>query len=163
MRPKPPLKGHCWLSKLTSYNLIKGTAIDYMHSVLLGVMRLLMVLWFSPEFSRQPFSMAKNAKEIDRRFQDISPPSSTRYPRSVASHRMFFKASEYRDILIFYGPVVFRGILATLYYKYFLLLSEAILIFLMESISVEQIDHAEKLLWSFVPKWLIYMVSGTKL
>ncbi|XP_033472879.2 uncharacterized protein LOC117251031 [Epinephelus lanceolatus] len=84
------VKGPCWLSKLKSYNLIKGTAIDYMHSVLLGVMRLLMVLWFSTEFSRQPFSMAKNAKEIDRRFQDISPPSSTRYPRSVASHRMFF-------------------------------------------------------------------------
>jgi len=62
---------------------------------------------------------------------------------------MFFKASEYRDILIFYGPVVFRGILATLYYQHFLLLSEAIFILLMESISVEQIDHAEKLLWNF--------------
>lgn len=147
--PVKGVKGPCWLSKLKCYNLIKGTAIDYMHSVLLGVMRLLMVLWFSPEFSRQPFSMAKNAKEIDRRFQDISPPSSTRYPRLVTSHRMFFKASEYRDILIFYGPVVFRGILATLYYKHFLLLSEAIFILLMESISVEQIDHAEKLLWNF--------------
>ncbi|KAL7404230.1 hypothetical protein ABVT39_011719 [Epinephelus coioides] len=143
------VKGPCWLSKLKSYNLTKGTAIDYMHSVLLGVMRLLMVLWFSTEFSRQPFSMAKNAKEIDRRFQDISPPSSTRYPRSVASHRMFFKASEHRDLLIFYGPVVFCGILATLYYNHFLLLSEAIFILLMESISVEQIDHAEKLLWNF--------------
>ncbi|KAK7880001.1 hypothetical protein WMY93_033332 [Mugilogobius chulae] len=143
------VKGPCWLSKLKSYDLIKGTAIDYMHSVLLGVMRLLMIQWFSPEFSRQPFSMAKNAKEIDRRFQDISPPSSTRYPRSVASHRMFFKASEYRDILIFFGPIVFRGILQTLYYNHFLLLSEAIFILLMESISPEQIDHAEKLLWNF--------------
>ncbi|XP_041916006.1 uncharacterized protein LOC121680620 isoform X3 [Alosa sapidissima] len=143
------VKGPCWLSKLKGYNLIKGTGIDYMHSVLLGVMRLLMVMWFSTEFSRQPFSMAKNAKEIDRRFQGISPPSSIRYPRSVASHRMFFKASEYRDLLIFYGPVVFRGILATLYYNHFLLLSEAIFILLMESISFEQIDHAEKLLWNF--------------
>jgi len=67
--PVKGVKGPCWLSKLKCYNLIKGTAIDYMHSVLLGVMRLLMVLWFSPEFSRQPFSMAKNAKEIDRFFR----------------------------------------------------------------------------------------------
>ncbi|XP_070408783.1 uncharacterized protein [Nothobranchius furzeri] len=143
------VKGPCWLSNLKSYNLVKGTAIDYMHSVLLGVMRLLMVLWFSTEFSRQPFSMAKNAKEIDRRFQDISPPSSIRYPRSVTSHRMFFKASEFRALLLYYGPVVFRGILATLYYNHFLLLSEAIFILLMESISFEQIHHAERLLWNF--------------
>lgn len=143
------VKSPCWLGKLKSYNLIKGTAIDYMHSVLIGVMRLLMVLWFSTEFSRQSFSMTKNAKEIDRRFQDICSPSSTRYPRSVASHRMFFKASEYRGLLIFYGPVVFRGIIATLYYNHFLLLSEAIFILLIDSISFEQIDHAEKLLWNF--------------
>lgn len=25
------VKGPCWLSKLKSYNLIKGTAVDYMH------------------------------------------------------------------------------------------------------------------------------------
>lgn len=107
-----------------------------------------MVLWFSTEFSLHPFSMAKNAKEIDRQFQDISPPSSTRYPWSVASHRVFFKASHYRDLLVFYGPVVFHGILATLYYNHVLLLSEAIFILLMDSISVEQINHAEKLLWN---------------
>ena len=88
----------------------------------------------------------KKAKEFDRRFQDISPPFSTRYPPSVASHRMFFKASEYRDLLIFYGPVVFHGILAILFYNHFLLLTEAIFILLMESISIEQIDHAENLL-----------------
>lgn len=93
--------------------------------------------------------MSKETKEIDKRFQDISPPSSTRYPWSVASHRMFFKASEYWDILIFFGPVVFRGILATLYYNHFLLLREAIFILLMESVLVDQIDHAEKLLWNF--------------
>lgn len=143
------VKGPCWLSQLKSYDLLRSTGVDYMHSVLLGVMRHLMVLWFSTEFSRQPFSMSKGTKEIDKRFQDISPPSSTRYPRSVASHKMFFKASEYQDILIFFGPVVFRCILATLYYNHFLLLSEAIFSLLMESISVQQIGHAEKLLWNF--------------
>ncbi|XP_056462598.1 uncharacterized protein LOC130402460 [Gadus chalcogrammus] len=143
------VKGPCALRKLKSYKLIQGTGIDYMHSALLGVMRLLMALWFSPEFSCKPFSISKHSKEIDKRLKDLSPPSLTRYPRSVLSHRMFFKASEYRDILLFYGPVVFRGILATAYYNHFLLLSEAIFILLMESISVEMVDHAEKLLWNF--------------
>lgn len=84
--------------------------------------------------------------------QDISPPSSARDPPSVASHIMFFKASEDRDILIFNGPDVFHGILATLYCNNRPLLSEGIFILLMESISVKQIDQAEKLLWNFCPQ-----------
>lgn len=36
------VKGPTWLSKLESFDLIRGNAVDYMHSVLLGVMCLLM-------------------------------------------------------------------------------------------------------------------------
>lgn len=143
------VKGPTFLSRLTSYDLVLGTGIDYMHSVLLGVMRLLMFLWFSTEFSRCAFSMVRSIKEVDKRLKEIRPPFMIRFPRSVSSHRMFFKASEYRSILLFFGPVVFRGILAGLYYNHFLLLSEAIFILLMESITPAQIDHAEKLLWNF--------------
>lgn len=57
---------------------------------------------------------------------------------------MFSKASENRPILLSFGPVVFWGILAGLYSNRFLLLSEAIFILLMESITRAQIDHAEK-------------------
>lgn len=143
------VKGPTWLGRLSSYDLISGTSIDYMHSVLLGVMRLLMFLWFYSEFSRHPFSMAKSVHEIDRHMNEIQPPSLTRYPRSVFPHRMYFKASENRSILFFFGPVVFWGILGGLYYNHFLLLSEAIFILLMESIMPAQIDHAERLLWNF--------------
>ena len=45
------VKGPTFLSRLKSYDLVLGTGIDYMHSVLLGAMRLLMFLWFSTEFS----------------------------------------------------------------------------------------------------------------
>jgi hypothetical protein len=121
-----------------------------MHSVLLGVILLLMFLWFSTEFSHQPFSMTKGTCEIDKRLKDILPPSyPTRCPRSATSHRIFFKASEYRSLLLFFGPVVFRGLLYALYYNHFLLLSEAVFILLMDSISVKQIDHPEKLLLNF--------------
>lgn len=144
------VKGPTWLTKVNSFDVILGTGVDYMHSVLLGVMRTLMFLWFSMEFSREPFSMAKESKEIDKRLSEIHPPSTvTRHPRSVSSHRMYFKASEYRSLLLFFGPVVFYGILGAIYYNHFLLLSEAIYILLMESITKEQIDHAEKLLWNF--------------
>lgn len=53
------VKGQCWLGKLKCYNPIEGTAVDYMHLVLLGVMRLLMVLWFSSEIFCEPFCISK--------------------------------------------------------------------------------------------------------
>lgn len=143
------VKGPTFLSRLKSYDLVLGTGIDYMHSVLLGVMRLLMFLWFSTEFSRCAFSMVRSIKEVDKRMKEIRPPFFITFPRSVSSHRMFFKASEYRSILLFFGPVVFWGILAGPYFNHFLLLSEAIFILMMESITPAQIDHAEKLLWNF--------------
>lgn len=45
------VKGPTCLSRLKKHYLVLGTGIDYMHSVMLGVMRLLKVLWFSTEFS----------------------------------------------------------------------------------------------------------------
>ena len=98
------VKGPTCLSRLKNYDLVLGTGIDYMHSVLLGVMRLLMFLWFSTEFSRCGFSMARSIAEVDKRMKEIQPPFLIRFPCSVASHRMFFKASEYRSILLFFGP-----------------------------------------------------------
>ncbi|KAM3613128.1 uncharacterized protein V6R79_020974 [Siganus canaliculatus] len=143
------IKGPTFLSKLKSFDLVLGTGIDYMHSVLLGVMRLLIFLWFSTEFSRCAFSIVRSVSEVDKRMREIQPPFFIRFPRSLTSHRMFFKASEYRSILLYFGPVVFRGILAGPYYNHFLLLSEAVFILLMECITPAQIDHAEKLLWNF--------------
>ena len=92
------VKGPTCLSRLKNDDLVLGTGIDYMHSVLLGVMPLLMFLWFSTEFSRCGFSMARSISEVDKRMKEIQPTFLIRFPRSVASHRMFFKASEYRSI-----------------------------------------------------------------
>ncbi len=44
------VKGPTCLSRLKNYDLVLGTGIDYMHAALLGVMRLLMFLWFSTVF-----------------------------------------------------------------------------------------------------------------
>lgn len=96
------VKGPTYLGRLKTYDLVLSTGIDYIHCVLLGVMRTLMFLWFSTEFSRCDFCMARSVKEVDKRLNEIHPPFYTRFPRSVFSHRMFFKASEYRSILLFF-------------------------------------------------------------
>ena len=40
------VKGPSWLSSLMYFNLVRGSIIDYMHTVLLGVCRVLLYLWF---------------------------------------------------------------------------------------------------------------------
>lgn len=84
------VKGLTWLSKVNCFDVILWTGVDYMYSVLLGVMHTLMFLWFSTELSREPFSMAKESRGIDKRLSEIHPPSTvTRHPHSVSSHRMY--------------------------------------------------------------------------
>ena len=41
------IKGPSWFAGLLSYDIIKGTAIDYMHGLCLGVMKTMMNLWFA--------------------------------------------------------------------------------------------------------------------
>ena len=45
-KPCYGIKGPSWLAGLKHYDIIKGTGIDYMHAVLLGVMKLFLNLWF---------------------------------------------------------------------------------------------------------------------
>ena len=51
------VKGFSWLSILQHHDIVRGTAIDYMHGVLLGVQKLLLNLWFRNTHSKEEFSL----------------------------------------------------------------------------------------------------------
>ena len=120
-----------------------------MHAVLLGVMKLFLNLWFGTNRSHD-YSISDKISQVDKRLLSIKPPDTiSRCPRSIEGHRKYFKASELRSFLLFYGPAVLFNILPTVYYEHFLLLSEAIFILLKESISIDELAHAERLLFHF--------------
>lgn len=60
------VKGPNFLS-LTGFDLVRGTGIDYMHTVLLGVTRKVLSLWFASSNSKEIFSLSKYVKYVDRR------------------------------------------------------------------------------------------------
>ena len=70
-------------------------------------------------------------------------------PRSTEENLKYFKASELRSFLLFYGPVILKGILPSLYFEYFYLLSESMHILLLQEITEQQLQHAQKLLITF--------------
>jgi hypothetical protein len=81
------IKGPSFLMCIRSFEYVKGTCIDYMHGVLLGITKLLLKLWISPSFAKEDFSVASLSEVIDSRLLQIKPPSFiTRVPRAHISN-----------------------------------------------------------------------------
>lgn len=69
------IKGRCLLSFLKYYCPVNSTCIDYMHSVLEGVVKNFFKYWFDSKYSSEDFSLKDNIDEIDQRLLSIKPPS----------------------------------------------------------------------------------------
>ena len=54
------VKNPTWLHLFSNFDLVNGIAIDYMHGIGLGAMKLLMKLWFLKSLKKQPFLFMTN-------------------------------------------------------------------------------------------------------
>lgn len=85
------IKGKCNLSHLKYYNPISSTCIDYMHSILEGVVKNFFKFWFSTEYkASEEFSLRTFILEIDRKLLLIRPPSFVPCaPRSIETWKQW--------------------------------------------------------------------------
>lgn len=136
------------------FDLVNGFCIDYMHCVLLGIMRKLLDLWLNTENASQPFFITKKKQiELNRRILRIKPTSEiTRKPRSL-DHRKELKANEFRSLLLYYLRYCLADLLQIRYINHFQLLSSAIYILLKEQISNDDISIAEARLREFADQF----------
>ena len=51
------VKSPCCFAGLQYYDIVKGTAVYYMHCVLEGITKFLLHMWFSPSFKKKPFNV----------------------------------------------------------------------------------------------------------
>ena len=141
------VKGPSWLMTLHHYDIIQGTAVDYMHCVLLGVMKLLLTLWFGSEHKRSTFYIGGHLSLVDQRIKEIKTLSAISHtPQTISQHFKYFKASEYRAFLLYYSLPVLAGVLPPQFWNHYSLLVTAISILLRESISEREIDYCQTLL-----------------
>ena len=144
------VKGCSWFMFISKFDIIRGVAIDYMHSTLLGVVKMLLTLWSDKTYKAEPWSVCKRMKEIEERYLKISPPSCiTRLPRSLIANFGRLKASVLRTFLLFYSVPCLYGILPQEYFQHYLHLVEAIYLLLQDSISPRDIIKACALLKHF--------------
>lgn len=79
------IKGPSWFGLLEHFDYVAGTGIDYIHGVLLGVLKLLLTLWFSAKFAGKVFSVSGQVSLADKRLSEISPTLEIhRLPRSIS-------------------------------------------------------------------------------
>ena len=115
------VKGPSVLVLLPEFNITSGFFVDYMHCVLLGVVRQFVTLWFESSNHLNAWYIGKRIHDIDAQLLSICP----RVRKLLASlhTRKYWKASEWRSFLLYYFCThVYRGvvaILATSSYQYY--------------------------------------------
>ncbi|XP_077516568.1 uncharacterized protein LOC144126577 [Amblyomma americanum] len=145
------IKGPSALMNLGGPDLVNGFSVEYMHSVLLGVVRQVTETILSTSNSGQHFYVGRPStlEDIDSRLLAIKPPHCvTRLPRPIRELG-HWKASEWRQWILFYALPCLEGILHPDYWRHLCKLSEALHILLREELTLSEIAKTGNLLHSF--------------
>ena len=143
-------KGLSGLYTLNCMNFVEGMVPDYMHGILLGIVKVLFSKWFSPTSATQPYFIGTKLPLISKVLKQIKPAYFIeRLPRDLEKHYHNFKATELQNWLLFYWLPCFEGILPAEYFEHFANLSEAVYILLGDNIANEALAKAEILLTTF--------------
>ena len=142
--------------------------LDYMHLVLLGVVkRILSFLTKGPAICKLSHQMIQFISERMQIHSGLMPSEFNRQPRSL-SELPHWKSTEFRQFLLFHGPIVLKGIVDKKLYEHFLSLHAAITILLRSEIQKDHLSFATTLLQWFVknvvhhygPTFNVYNIHG---
>lgn len=135
---------------LKDFDIVNGFAIDYMHSILLGVVRKLLFLWFEPVNHKEEYYVRKHIEAINEKIKEVKLPSEIqRRPRSL-NDKNTWKANELRSWFLFYGTGVLYSYLPTKYLNHLMHLIAAVAIYLQREITEENLIDAEIYIFKFV-------------
>lgn len=128
------------------FDLVQGFAIDYMHCILLGVMKKLLDLWLNSTNHKNAYYISPKCQgALNKRILSIRPTSDVcRKPSSIFS-RADFKATEFRALLLFYLRYSLIDLLPKRFIDHFHLLSSACYMLLKEVILRR--NFKKKLIW----------------
>ena len=100
------VKGLNWLYAFKRFDIIKSVGIDYMHSILLGVVKKLLEAWFFSTLKLKPWYIGNSINILGKKLRNIKTPNVIgRIPGSFNDLKQW-KASEYRNFPLFYSVPV---------------------------------------------------------
>lgn len=140
------VKGYSVISCLPLVDL--GTCVlpEYMHSVLLGVVKHFITIWLKRS---GPWNIKQFSKEIDTFLVNIRPLQSfSRLPRPISQFQ-FYKASEYYNWILFYSLPALVNYLPDKYFQHWMLIVIALYTLLQERITIIDLQQADELIKLF--------------
>lgn len=142
-------KGSTPLVQLSN-DMIKGFPIDYMHQSCLGVMKKLLHSWTSGARGVRLSNTQKHM--VTTRLLQIRseiPSMFSRMPRSLDEVERW-KATEFRQFMLYTGKLVLKGILGDDMYQHFLTFSIAMSLLVSPTLVQRHSEYARNLLHFFV-------------
>lgn len=152
-------RGQTILTEIPNIGLVTNVALDYMHLVCLGTVKKLILLWL-----KRPLSVRINNNTLtalSKHFismRNMIPSEFSRKPRELTEISNW-KATEFRQFLLYSGPITLKSTIKKDIYTHFLTLHVAISI-LVSPLLVQRecnIKYTEDLLIYFVKNFgIIY-------
>ena len=143
------VRGESCLASLTGFDFILDAPPDPLHQLYIGVTKRMMSLWFDRENHLHPWYVGNRIKDVDAHIITIHVPSCIkRAPRPLVE-RNFYRGHEFENFLLYYGPILLKGVLPHRYYNHFLLLSSAAFVLSEKDIWPSDLEKAEKTLRLF--------------
>ena len=110
------------LLQISNLNCITQFALDYMHLVCLGVVkRMLTFLKQGPRICKLSYAMVKDISDILISLGGKMPSEFSRQPRSLTEIERW-KATEFRQFVLYTGPLVLKSVIDKDLYQHFLTL-----------------------------------------
>ena len=154
---------HTQVSPLASLpvDMVSGFVLDYMHLVCLGVVRKMVSLWLTGPLKTRIGWRA--VREINEKLVSLKPYVPLEFPRKPRPISEFehWKAVEFRQLLLYTGPMCLTNVLTPELYNNFLLLCVAMSVLLSPSLCDKYIPYSRELLVSFVKHFACLYGSDT--
>ncbi|XP_049513338.1 uncharacterized protein LOC119466411 isoform X2 [Dermacentor silvarum] len=144
------VKGPSPLINVPGFDIVWSFRPDYMHALLLGVVRQMTELWFSDTGRACYIGGPQTLRAVDERLLSQRPPLCfNRTPRSLKL-RKYWKASEWESWLLYYSLPCLKGILPAKFLDHFALLVSSVYVLLKRRVTSDDIDNCTLKITKFV-------------
>jgi hypothetical protein len=144
---------HMGISPLSTLpiGMVSQFPLDYMHLACLGVLRKMLFRWLEDRTFRTRLS-GREIERLSGRFVEMESCIPREFSRKAGALKFVksWKATQFRQVLLYSGPVAFRGLLREDVYGNFMLFHGAMAILLSPRHCQELLELARFLLKSFV-------------
>lgn len=142
--------GNSCLEQIGSLDIVTQIPFDYMHLICLGVVRKLLKIWLRGKLRyRLPSRKVNQISEQLEKIKCYVPKEFARKPRSL-KYLDRWKATEFRQFILYTGPVILKDILDPEIYLNFMTLHCATFILSHKILCHSLNSKAEELMKSFV-------------